>query len=109
MLEELACCASSCRWHPRELDGAKAWFREQVGIQAVFYGEEDEPGAFLDRVRSLCREHAAERDEVLASAEHGLRRMLRAVGAGSLCAPRHDRGFEYWWSTLDSAAGGEPT
>ena len=112
--EELACCVMSCAWvhvpaagesplevRARVLD----WFREQVDIQPVFYGMEDEPAAFWAKVQGLARTHRGEMDAVLEGAYAAFSRALREAGAPpSVCdPPRRLTLFEL----MDQAGAGE--
>jgi hypothetical protein len=116
--EELACCTLSCAYlsSPRNRQGhtrcseaapqggaiaqdddespasaaarVHAWFREQLGIQPVFYGRQDDPSAFWRRVQALAIEH---RDELVAVIDHAYaatETALAAAGApASQCVP----------------------
>ena len=92
--DELACCVMSCaylRAHGRAaragapdrevMAEVEAWFREQVEIQPVFYGMEDDPPAFFARVGTLLHTHAAEAQAVLDRAQAATERALLAAGA----------------------------
>lgn len=85
--DELAACTLSCAWG--EAADEEAWFAEQVGIQGVFYGyEEDTPGfhAAIDRV---IREFHDELRAVHAGAYAEVERRLVAAGApAALASPR---------------------
>jgi len=84
--EELACCVVSCAY----LDPASeaAWFAEQVGIQGVFYGFDDDPPGFLAAVDRTVTDHGSELEAVLTTAYSELERRLLTVGAGPLARPR---------------------
>ena len=98
--DELAACALSCTYlraslchHPdreigaEEIDAiADAWFVEQVEIQPVFYGMEDDPPAFVAAVGALLRAHAQEADAFVAHAQARLARALTEAGAESKLA-----------------------
>lgn len=94
--DETAACVLSCAWG--EAADEEAWFAEQIGIQGVFYGyEEDTPGfhAAVDRV---IVEFSNEIREVHAGAYAEVERRLRAVGAPPvLAAPRARLTFGDLW------------
>lgn len=92
--DELGCCVISCaylRAHGRAARAGaapavvaaevEAWFREQVEIQPVFYGREDDPPAFVARVAALLRTHGAEAQAALDRAYAAIERALTSVGA----------------------------
>lgn len=95
--EELACCVISCAY----LDPAHEaeWFAEQVGIQGVFYGHDDDPAGFLAAVDRAVARHGDELEAVLARAYMEVEARLRAVGAApALAAPRARLDFSALWT-----------
>ena len=108
MFEELACCVLSCAYIADARDGESeadasarvdAWFAEQVGIQPVFYGMEDDPGAFWRRVGAVAQAHAAELDAVIDRAYRDVAELLAAAGAdAALCQPARRLTFAGLWS-----------
>ncbi len=108
MFDELACCVLSCayiadvREGESEADTAArvdAWFAEQVGIQPVFYGMEDDPAGFWRRVGELARVHATELDGVIDRAYRDVAALLAAAGADpTLCEPPRRLSFFTLWS-----------
>lgn len=93
--EEIACCVVSCAWlagsDSNAMDTMHAWFAEQLGIQPLFYGMEDAPAIFFDRVDELARVHADERLAMIACAHE---RVAGIVGA----TPPARVGFDELWS-----------
>jgi len=103
--DELAACALSCAYlradlEHRDLTGTAprrsteidaivdAWFVEQVEIQPVFYGMEDDTARFVDRVGALLVEHRREADAFVARAQGLLAAALAEAGAAaSLATP----------------------
>lgn len=85
--EELACCVLSCAYLERD-DSAKTraavehWFREQVEIQPVFYGMEDDIEGFFSQVRVLAQRHRAEQERIESLAYERAEATLRWAGAG---------------------------
>lgn len=108
MFEELACCVLSCAYIGSARDGetnaqvqarVDAWFSEQVGIQPVFYGMEQDPAALWRRVGELARTHAAELETVIDRAYAGVAALLAEAGAPpSLCAPPQRLTFADLWA-----------
>ncbi len=95
--DELSCCTVSCAY--LEQDAEAEWFAEQVGIQGVFYGHDDDPEGFLRRVDRTIAAHGHELDEVLAGAYKVVEARLRAVGAPSaLARPRAHLDFTALWT-----------
>jgi hypothetical protein len=99
--EELAACAVSCAYLERPRDGERpadvaarvaAWFREQLDIQPVFYGMDDDPPGFWHRTRALAAAHADELAATLDEAHAKLEALLLAGGAAPerACARRLD-------------------
>lgn len=91
---ELACCTISCAYLTRHGRAARAnqgaaavraeveaWFREQVEIQPVFYGMEEDPCAFEATVVACLHEHAAEADAHRLATYRKTELALRAAGA----------------------------
>jgi hypothetical protein len=86
--EELACCVLSCAYTaaPRAGEDAAAttervdaWFREQVEIQPVFYGMQEDPRGFWRRVAALTQAHGPEQRAVVAEAYARTLAVLQAV------------------------------
>lgn len=95
--EELTCCVVSCAY----LDVAQesAWFAEQVGIQGVFYGHDDDPEGFLKVVDRTIAAHGDELEHTLARGYAAIEDRLRAVGAPStLARPRARLDFTALWT-----------
>lgn len=94
--DELAACVLSCAWG--EAADEDAWFAEQIGIQGVFYGyEEDAPGfhAAIDRV---IVDFIRELNDVHAKAYAEVERRLSAAGAPpELASPRARLKFVELW------------
>ncbi|MCX4245832.1 hypothetical protein [Paraliomyxa miuraensis] len=92
--DELACCVISCAYLRGYGRAARAgsspaavqaevdhWLWEQVEIQPVFYGLQDDPCGFLTRVGALLNEHGPEAHAVLERAYAATERALREAGA----------------------------
>ena len=95
--EELSCCVVSCAY--LEESGEAAWFAEQVGIQGVFYGHDDDPTGFLTAVDQAIAAHGDELDAVLTSAYTAAETALRAVGAApEFSRPRARLDFYRLWA-----------
>ncbi len=86
LFEELACCVLSCSHvAPARRD---AWFLEQVEIQPVFYGMEDDVPGFWRVVANAYAAHREEADAIVDAAFDRLACLLRWSGApATLCAP----------------------
>ena len=85
--QELTCCVVSCAY----LDAAHeaAWFAEQVGIQGIFYGHDDDPEGFLNAVDRSLTVHRDELEATLARGYAATEDRLRAAGAPEpLATPR---------------------
>ena len=86
LFEELACCTLSCGY-PRSLTDpaawawADAWFAEQVEIQPVFYGLEETPDRFWERVAEVYRDHAELCEATVDRAFAQTEALLRWAGA----------------------------
>ncbi|MBV1861574.1 MAG: hypothetical protein KUG77_24360 [Nannocystaceae bacterium] len=86
LFEELACCTLSCGY-PRPLSDshawawADAWFAEQLEIQPVFYGLEETPDRFWDRVAEVYRAHAEACEATVDRAFSQTEALLRWAGA----------------------------
>ncbi len=97
--DELACCVISCAY--LEADQEAAWFAEQVGIQGVFYGHDDDPAGFLAAVDEAVRDHGAELIAVLQAAYASVEAALLATGAApALARPRERLNFARLWAQL---------
>lgn len=109
--DELSCCVVSCAYlwrHGRSArEGAPppavraevdAWFREQVEIQPVFYGMEQQPDAFVARVGAVLDAFAEEADDVLRRAYAATERALQDAGAEPVVAmaPRRPSMRSLW-------------
>ena len=90
LFEELACCVISCAYLTRpvgqETDASVTarvddWFAEQVEIQPVFYGMEDDFDGFVERVVAVAERHAAEQEAVMDLGYVRVERALSEVGA----------------------------
>lgn len=94
LFEELACAVVSCAYLSRsrtqrgvrESDqGVRtrvdAWFAEQVEIQPVFYGQDDDLSGFLDRVEEVGRRFRGELEAVMDLAYARCEAALTRVGA----------------------------
>ncbi len=73
LFEELACCTLSCGFAPRihAADGwawADAWFAEQLEIQPVFYGFDEDLAEFWDAVDDVYNAHAQACERVVSEA-----------------------------------------
>jgi len=109
--DELSCCVISCAY--LEVEQEAAWFAEQVGIQGVFYGHDDDPTGFLAAVDRAVSAHGDELAAVLEGAYAAIEAALTASGAGpALARPRARLAFAPLWERLraqsgaDSAKGG---
>ena len=95
--DELCCCTVSCAYLGQ--DAQAGWFAEQVGIQGVFYGHDDDPEGFLRRVERTIAEHGHELEVVIAGAYRVVESRLRAVGAPpALARPRARLDFAALWT-----------
>ena len=95
--EELSCCVVSCAYLEAAVEAE--WFAEQVGIQGVFYGYDDDPEGFLAAVDAVIATHGAELEEVLADAYRAVETRLHAVGAPpGLARPRARLDFTALWT-----------
>lgn len=80
--DEVAACVVSCAYLlGAPTDGADwvrvdGWFDEQLGIQPVFYGMDDDPDAFWSALPRLVAAHAGECDAMIASAYDRVGRLL---------------------------------
>lgn len=109
--DELSCCVISCAYLWRQGRAARRhepessvaaevddWFVEQVEIQPVFYGLEDDPPAFHVRVADLLREHETEADAVLSRAYALTERALVDAGSSTeLSVPGRRLTFATLW------------
>jgi hypothetical protein len=100
--EEIACCVVSCAYlfRPGAASHATvdAWFAEQLGIQPVFYGMEDDPAAFFATVEVLANAHIDELVAMLESAYERVERLLAPFAAGGDGRPRERLSFAPLWS-----------
>jgi hypothetical protein len=97
--DELSCCVISCAYLAAEQEAA--WFAEQVGIQGVFYGHDDDPAGFLAAVDRAVDRHGAELATVLREAYAATESALVAAGAGvALARPRARLAFAPLWARL---------
>jgi hypothetical protein len=95
--EELACCVISCAY--LEAEHEEGWFAEQVGIQGVFYGHEDDPEGFLAAVDRAVAAHGDELAAVLAAAYMATEAALTVAGAPpELARPRARLEFHRLWA-----------
>ncbi|MBK9755381.1 MAG: hypothetical protein IPO88_18115 [Nannocystis sp.] len=94
--EELACCVVSCAY--LEPAAEAPWFAEQVGIQGVFFGHEDDEPGFLAVVDRIVAAHGAELEAVIAAAYAEVERCLARVGAGPGASPRAHLQFSPLWA-----------
>lgn len=100
--EELACCVISCAYLEAAVEAP--WFAEQVGIQGVFYGYDNDAPGFLDVVERTIVAHADELEAVLASAYAEVERRLAQVGAGPRARPRVRLQFTAMWARFRAEA-----
>lgn len=115
--EELACCVVSCAYlpaagsegHDEGLRPSVAdWFREQLEIQPVFYGMEDDPPAFVELVGQLLTRYGDEVDAVLDRAYAATERALSGAGAAAgVSAPRIRPSARSLWPLLSPSAAKE--
>lgn len=97
--DELACCVISCAYLEAEQEAG--WFAEQVGIQGVFYGHDDDPEAFRAAVDRAVRDHRAELLAVLRDAYAAVEAALLAAGSTpALARPRAHLDFAPLWARL---------
>lgn len=106
LFDELACCVVSCAYLLDD-DGAAswqrchAWFREQIGIQPVFYGYEDDAAGFWRRVDAVTAGHA-ERFAAMLDAAYARCEALLAWGGATSDVARCRRRLDWdglWTST----------
>lgn len=96
LFEELACCTLSCGY-PRPLRDADAWawadawFAEQVEIQPVFYGMEQDPEGFWTTVDAVYRAHTETCEAVVRQAFARTQALLTWAGAPSGVAEPAER------------------
>lgn len=80
--DEVAACVVSCAYlRGAPTDGADwvrvdGWFDEQLGIQPVFYGMDDDPEAFWSALPRLAVDHEDECNAMIAAAYDRLARLL---------------------------------
>jgi hypothetical protein len=93
LFEELACCVLSCSYLCADETEATRhrvdeWFVEQVEIQPVFYGMEDDVDAFWRRVHAVLSEFREDWSGVLERAYARAEQTLRWAGTpSSVAAP----------------------
>lgn len=99
LFEELACCTLSCGY-PRSLSDAPAWawadawFAEQLEIQPVFYGLEEDPDRFWERVAETYEHHADACEAMVEQAFSRTAALLRWAGApAGVAAPAQRLSF----------------
>ncbi|MCR9165286.1 MAG: hypothetical protein ACE37F_26760 [Nannocystaceae bacterium] len=99
LFEELACCTLSCGLS-RPLDDARAWawadawFAEQIEIQPVFYGLEDDPRRFWTAVDDVYRAHHEACEAMVEAAFERTAALLRWAGAPvGVAAPAESLSF----------------
>ena len=86
LFEELACCVLSYSFVAAAV--RDAWFLEQVEIQPVFYGMEDDVPGFWRVVADAYAAHRDEADAIVDAAFDRLACLLQWSGApATLCAP----------------------
>jgi hypothetical protein len=94
LFEELACCVVSCAYLEIDDGGSTrqrvdAWFVEQVEIQPVFYGMQDEPVRFWTRVEQAVTSHRDAWTSVWRRAYDHAEQTLSWAGApASVARPR---------------------
>lgn len=96
LFEELACCTISCGYprplrDPQAWAWADAWFAEQVEIQPVFYGWEDDPEGFWSTVDATYEAHAETCEAVVETAYARTEALLRWAGAPAAVAAPAER------------------
>ncbi len=97
--DELACCVISCAY--LEPEHEEPWFAEQVGIQGVFYGHDDDPEGFLAAVDRAVDCHGDELAAVLGDAYATVEAALLASGSPpTLARPRARLAFGPLWTRL---------
>jgi hypothetical protein len=113
---ELSACVVSCAYLlPRELDAAcsggvdarvDGWFDEQLGIQPIFYGHDDDPARFFAALPGLAVAHAPELGAVTCCAYERMAALLRWAGAPPRWAePARALDFAELWSRRELARG----
>lgn len=115
--EELSCCVISCAYvsapRPDETSAqmyarVDGWFREQVEIQPVFYGCEDDPARFWALVQTCVDAHRDEATMMLARGYRRLQRCLLGQGAAELAVPPVHWTLEQMLHRMaDMASGGD--
>ena len=81
--DELACCLLSCAFTPQH--ERVDWFLEQLEIQPVFYGMEDNPADFVRLVDEVFSKWGAQFDDYLVTVRGRLvRELCSHMPAGSL-------------------------
>lgn len=99
--DEVAACVVSCAYlRVAPSDGADwvrvdGWFDEQLGIQPVFYGMDDDPDAFWTMLPRLRAAHADECDAMIACAYDRVAQLL-AWGDAYTTTPER-LSFETLW------------
>jgi hypothetical protein len=86
LFEELACCVLSCSYLALPRAACEAWFREQVEIQPVFYGMEDDVPGFWRVVEDAYAAHRDEADAMIDAAFVRVETLLRWSGAPATLA-----------------------
>jgi len=103
--DELACCVVSCAYvahvtKPGEqLAVADAWFADQIAIQHVFYGDEEQY-AFVARVEECVRAHEVELEHTILRAYANVSDALSnvTIGGRSVCDSIVRHTFGELWS-----------
>jgi len=94
--EELSCCVISSAYLPgKQRD---PWFAEQIGIQGVFYGFDDDIKGFYAAVSRASGDYAQELRAVTELGYHRLVVALKQVGATKLVREPEQRELfiDYW-------------
>jgi hypothetical protein len=106
---ELSACVVSCAYLQTSGHASTrvdAWFDEQLGIQPIFYGRDQEADAFFAELPARVRTHADELARVTSAAYERCAALLRWAGAPVAIAEvahRHD--FVALWLRREHARG----
>ena len=106
--EEFAATVLSCAYLCDEQPAIDAWFAEQIEIQGVFYGVDEDLDALCALLDRALREHGAEAEDTLERAYQACAGWLRAAGAPTEVAEARNRytASELWQRYLRARSGG---
>ncbi|MGB1277815.1 MAG: hypothetical protein ACPG77_18865 [Nannocystaceae bacterium] len=98
--EELSCCVISSAYLPPEK--RDPWFAEQIGIQGVFYGFDDDVEEFYERVETVAREYAQDLQMVTQLGYRRVDDALAQVGASRSAREAQIESFADYWGRFSS-------